>query len=116
MAVIEATEQNFEECIQCEYAMVDFYGEHCGACVFTAPYFREAADAFAFIHFVKVNTSAYPALAKRFDIKALPTFVYFQNGQPVHRTTGGMDAKMIRKELSVLLYGKEEQTECQECD
>ena len=37
MAVIEATPENFDQLVQTEYAMVDFYGDHCGACDFTAP-------------------------------------------------------------------------------
>ena len=45
MAVIEATSENFDELIQtAEYAVVDFYGDHCGACVATAPYYREGMD------------------------------------------------------------------------
>lgn len=108
MAVIEANEKNFDELVQGEYAVVDFYGDHCGACVFTAPYFRSASDEMAFIDFIKVNTSAYPSLAKRFDIKSLPTFIYFEKGKPVHKSIGGMDTKMINKQIAELLYGKRE--------
>ena len=104
MAVIEATMENFDKLTEAEYVMVDFYGDHCGACMFTAPYLREAAEEMAGISFVKVNTSTYPELAKRFEIKALPTFVYFHNGKEVHKTVGGMDKKMIRKELAAMLY------------
>lgn len=49
MAVIEATPENFDQLVQTEYAMVDFYGDHCGACVFTAPFYRQAADEMAFV-------------------------------------------------------------------
>ena len=56
MTVIEATAQNFDQLIQGEYVMVDFYGDHCGACAFTAPFLRQAASDMAYITFVKVNT------------------------------------------------------------
>ena len=60
MAVIEATEENFDQLVQgAEYVMVDFYGDNCGACVGTAPYYREVADDMAFIRFIQVNTSVY---------------------------------------------------------
>lgn len=104
MAVIEATTENFDQLIQTEYAMVDFYGDHCGACMYTAPYLRKVADDMAFIQFIKVNTSTYPALAKRFDIKSLPTFLYFRNGEIVHTSRGGMDEDLIHKELAQMLY------------
>lgn len=61
MAVIEATNENFDELIrEKDYAMVDFYGDHCSACVFTAPCLRDVADDLAEIQFVKVNTSTCP--------------------------------------------------------
>jgi thioredoxin len=104
MTVIEATAQNFDQLIQGEYVMVDFYGDHCGACAFTAPFLRQAASDMAYITFVKVNTTHQSELAKRFDIKALPTFVYFRKGKEVYRNAGGMTLETIHKELSKLLY------------
>lgn len=104
MAVIEASDKNFDEAVQNGYSMVDFYGDHCGACVFTAPHFREAADDMALVNFVKVNTSVYPEMAARFGIKALPTFIYFLNGKEIRRKEGGMNLEMIRAELAETLY------------
>lgn len=104
MAVIEATMENFDQLIQTEYAMVDFYGDHCGACMYTAPYFRKVADDMSFIRFIKVNTSVYPDMAERFDIRALPTFLYFREGEIVHTSIGGMDENRIHKELAQMLY------------
>ena len=34
--VYEATSKNIEELLQTDYAVVDFYGDHCGACVANA--------------------------------------------------------------------------------
>lgn len=104
MAVLEATLENFDELIQAEYAMVDFYGDHCGACVFTAPFYRQAADQMAYLKFIKVNTSAYPELGKRFDVVGLPTFLYFHRGKEIFRSTGGMNLEGIREQLAKLLY------------
>ena len=104
MAVIEATEQNLDELLNTEYAVVDFYGEHCGACVFTAPYYRAAADDLGMIRFIKLNTSQYPRVAQRFEISALPTFLYFRNGQIVHKSVGGMDRKLIDQQVAAMLY------------
>ena len=105
MAVIEATNENFDELIrEKDSAMVDFYGDHCSACVFTAPCLRDVADDLAEIQFVKVNTSTCPELAKRFDIKGLPTFLYFYKGEQVQRNDGGMDRNMILEKISGMLY------------
>lgn len=105
MAVIEATSENFDELVNsAEYVMVDFYGDHCGACVGTAPYYREVADDMAFIKFLQVNTSVYRDLAKRFKIMGIPAFRYFHNGELVHKSVGGMDTERIHEQLSELLY------------
>ncbi len=108
MAVIEATSENFDALIQAEYAVVDFYGDHCGACTFTAPYFREAADDMAFIRFIKVNTSLYPELAKRFEVKGIPAFFYFSKGELVHKSVGGMTTEEIHKQIAAMLYGEKQ--------
>ena len=101
MAVIEATSENFDELVNsAEYVMVDFYG----ACVGTAPYYREVADDMAFIKFLQVNTSVYRDLAKRFRIMGIPAFRYFHNGELVHKSVGGMDTERIHEQLSELLY------------
>ena len=108
MAVIEATEENFDQLVQgAEYVMVDFYGDNCGACVGTAPYCREVADDMAFIRFIQVNTSVYRKLARRYKIMGIPAFRYFHNGQVVHQSVGGMDTERIHRELAELLYHDE---------
>lgn len=104
MAVIEATSENFDELIQTEYAMVDFYGDHCGACEATAPYYREVADDMAFVRFIQVNTSVHKKLARRFKIFGIPTFCYFCNGELVRSSSGSMNAEMIHEQLAKLLY------------
>ena len=72
--------------------------------MYTAPYFRKVADDMSFIRFIKVNTSVYPDMAERFDIRSLPTFLYFREGEIVHKSIGGMDENRIHKELAQMLY------------
>ncbi|XCP83876.1 thioredoxin family protein [Roseburia hominis] len=105
MAIIEATSENYDELVQgAEYVMVDFYGDHCGACEGTAPYYREVADDMAFIRFLKVNTSIHRSLARRFKIFGIPAFRYYHNGKLVHESVGGMDKELIHKQLARMLY------------
>lgn len=105
MAIIEATSENFDELVKsAEYVMVDFYGDHCGACAGTAPYYREVADDMAFIRFIQINTTTYRDIAKRFRIMGIPAFRYFHNGEMVHESAGGMDTERIHAQLSELLY------------
>jgi thioredoxin 2 len=41
--------------------------------------------------FVKVNTDEEPAAARRHQIRGIPTFAIFRNGNEVARASGAMD-------------------------
>ncbi len=105
MAIFEANKNNYDEQLNAaEYVMVDYYGEHCGACVYTEPYLRAVSNEMSFIHFVKINITQNPEIAKRYNIVGVPTFQYFHNGKLVHKNSGGMDTAHIHKELAEMLY------------
>lgn len=104
MAVIEARNDNFDELIKEGYTVVDFYGDHCSVCVLTAPIYREVSEEMARIRFLKLNTSTYPKLAKRFEIKGLPTFCFFYNGELIRKKEGGVDRESLQKNIAEVLY------------
>eukprot|EP00850_Spirogloea_muscicola_P016068 SM000128S26201 [mRNA] locus=s128:54940:55472:- [translate_table: standard] len=52
---------------------------------------------------VKIDTERYPALASRYNIHALPTFVLFKDGQPVQRVEGAMSADDLVRSISANL-------------
>ena len=104
MALVDATEQNFDELLQGPYVVVDFYGDHCGPCAYLAPFYREAANDMPLIRFVKINTTKYYSIAKQFDIKGVPTLKFFRNGEMVHSTTGGMNREKLNTHIAKMLY------------
>lgn len=36
------------------------------------------------IHVVKIDAKKYPAIANKYGIQALPTFILFKDGKPLH--------------------------------
>ena len=104
MAVYEATSNNVDELLKADYAVVDFYGDHCGACVVLEPVYNEASNDLAMIRFIKANVDQDRDLGERFNIKALPTLLFFRNGQVVHTAGGTMDRKMLNSHIAKLLY------------
>lgn len=87
-----------------EYCAVDCYGEFCSACVMLQPVFDAAAGDMAGVAFGRINVSKCMEAAEKFGINALPTILFFRDGELVHRVIGSMEREDLLKELSVLLY------------
>lgn len=103
--VYEATTANYDEQLTAaEFVVVDYYGDHCGACVYLAPFFQEASNDMPYIRFVKINISQSWEIGQRYGIRGVPTLKFFRNGQEVHQTAGGMDREMLNRELAKMLY------------
>lgn len=106
MAVYEATTETFDELLDTDYAVVDFYGTFCGPCKALAPVFEEASEDFPVLRFIKVNTDHNKALSKRFRIFGVPTLIFFRNGQRFHQTSGYMPRETLNEHIAKLLYGE----------
>ena len=91
MAIIEATSATFDKLIDTEYAVVDCYGDHCGACVILEPVYHEMAADLSGIRFMQINISQEWEIAERYGINAMPTLFYFRNGREVARSVGSME-------------------------
>jgi thioredoxin 1 len=69
--------------------VVDFYATWCGPCKLLAPMLDEQAGPLTSrVKFVKINVDEAPALSQRFDIQAIPTLVFFKNGNVADRLIG----------------------------
>ncbi|MEW6159604.1 MAG: thioredoxin [Verrucomicrobiota bacterium] len=76
--------------------LVDFWAAWCGPCKMVAPEFARIARAHAGAWLVaKVDTEHLPDLAARFRISGIPTFVLFQNGREIGRSSGARPASQI---------------------
>jgi len=86
MAVNLCNDQNFETFIQQnEKVIVKFYADWCGSCKLIAPKFKKLSDKeeYSGIHFIEVNAEESPNARKLAQVKNLPTFATFKNGNLV---------------------------------
>ena len=69
--------------------LVDFWAEWCGPCKMIAPLLdeiaREKGDT---IKVGKVNIDDNQSLSLKFNVRAIPTLLFFKNGQVVDQVTG----------------------------
>jgi len=94
---VVGTASNFEHEIfdWPEYALLEFWARWCGYCRMAEPVVNDLADWRAGrLKIVKVDVDAEQALARRFMVKATPTFVLFKNGVQVARLDGAPKEKI----------------------
>lgn len=61
--------------------LIDFWAEWCGPCKMMTPVFQELEKSFNNIKFCKINVDECSALAERFGVMSIPTFILFENGK-----------------------------------
>jgi thioredoxin 1 len=82
--------KNFSSTIQnSEIVVVDFWAPWCAPCIDLAPTIDELANQTKGKAVVgKVNIDENPALAQEFGIQAIPTILFFKNGQVQNQLRG----------------------------
>ncbi|KAK6206843.1 thioredoxin [Colletotrichum tabaci] len=85
------------------HVVVDFYADWCPPCRAIAPVFSELADKHAAegrLAFAKVNVDHVNNVAGRYNVTAMPTFVFFRGGKPQ-----GVEVKGLTPRQSVVSTG-----------
>ncbi|MCK5696052.1 MAG: thioredoxin [Desulfobacula sp.] len=94
--IIEIDDDSFEDKVlkSNKPVMVDFWAPWCGPCKAIAPTVdaleKEYGDKMTF---VKVNVDENPIAPSKFGVQAIPTLIFFKNGEIADQITG-----MVAKE------------------
>ncbi|XP_077981657.1 thioredoxin-like [Glandiceps talaboti] len=78
---------------------VDFTASWCGPCKFIGPKFEEMSKEFTDVVFIKVDVDDNGETAEANGVSAMPTFIFFKNGEKVDSLTGA-DEKKLRELLT----------------
>ncbi|MFA4831215.1 MAG: thioredoxin [Patescibacteria group bacterium] len=86
---------------------IDFWAPWCGPCQMMGPIVEELAGEYGEdkIKIGKINVDESPALAGKYEVMSIPTFLMFKNGEVADKIVGGVTKErlkeMIGKHLTV---------------
>lgn len=90
--------------------IADFYSDGCGPCRQIAPVYQRLAKQTGQENavFVKINTQMVPELSGRYNIRSIPTFIFFQGGKKVDLIQGASEQALKQSIDGVVNRSKRE--------
>ena len=81
-----------------QLTLVDFWAPWCGPCRMLTPLMEKlAAEYQGKMKLVKLNTDDNPETAGKYSISAIPTIIFFKNGQVVSQIVGAKSLSELQK-------------------
>ena len=99
----EINDENFdsEVLVSEKPVMVDFWAPWCGPCKAIGPIVEDLASVFNDkVRFFKCNVDENPVTPSKYGIKAIPTLIFFKNGDVAEQITGMVAKSKLEETLN----------------
>ncbi len=93
--IVHGTEATFNDLVNKEVVLVDFFATWCGPCKMLGPVLEDLASDRSDVNIVKVDVDECESLAKNYGVMSVPTLVLFKNGQMVSKKVGYMPKEQL---------------------
>jgi len=101
--IVTLTQANFaQEVLQSKTpVLVDFWASWCGPCRMLSPILDELAQEFdGKVKIGKVNTDEQPELASQYRVQAMPTMLFFKQGQVDSQIVGFKNKRELQAKFA----------------
>jgi thioredoxin 1 len=101
VATIELTKENFESVVTGHpMVLVDFWAPWCVPCRAFAPTYERASERHADVVFAKLNTEAEPEVAAAFNIRSIPTLMFFREQVILYAEAGALPPATLEEVIA----------------
>ncbi|MCT7640076.1 thioredoxin [Aliarcobacter butzleri] len=101
---IDLNKNNIKENIQKGVVLVDFWAPWCGPCRMIASAIDQLAEEFENkAKICKVNTEEELDLTSEYQVRSIPTILFFKNGEIVDQMIGATTKAKLEEKLNSLL-------------
>ncbi|UCD68857.1 MAG: thioredoxin [Betaproteobacteria bacterium] len=104
MAIVHITEDNFDEVVNSnDVVVIDFWAEWCGPCKTFSPVFEATSAKYPDVVFGKVDTEEQMELARKFDIRSIPTLMVVREKVILYSKPGAVPARSLETLVDKML-------------
>ena len=106
LGILEVNDANFDqEVLRSEQpVLVDFWAVWCGPCKAIAPIVDSVAAAYAGkLKVAKVNVDQNGATPSRYNVRGIPTLMFFKGGKVADQLVGCVSQEVIEEKVKQLI-------------